>query len=79
MFIILQLLSIKTIYKTQLLDKLKNYDGYNITYINSLKKFIQKNIKYDENLAKQCVYRLQAFDKVRKNDFTKITPIDYFI
>tara|TARA_R110000824_G_scaffold277423_1_gene465638 strand:+ start:332 stop:1525 length:1194 start_codon:yes stop_codon:yes gene_type:complete len=74
-----QLLSIKTIYKTQLLDKLKNYDGYNITYINSLKKFIQKNIKYDENLAKQCVYRLQAFDKVRKNDFTKITPIDYFI
>jgi organic radical activating enzyme len=74
-----QILSIKTIYKNQLLDKLKKYNGYNITYINSLKKFIQKNIKYDENLAKQCVYRLQAFDKIRKNNFTKITPIDYFI
>ena len=62
-----------------MLDKLKNYNGFNSEFVNSLKNFIQTNIDYKENLAKQCVYRLQAFDKVRKNDFTKIIPVDYFI
>ena len=74
-----QLLSIKTVFKNQMLDKLKNYNGFNSEFVNSLKNFIQTNIDYKENLAKQCVYRLQAFDKVRKNDFTKIIPVDYFI
>jgi MoaA/NifB/PqqE/SkfB family radical SAM enzyme len=74
-----QLLSLKTNIKKQMIENFENYKGFNVSYVNALTKFIEQNIEYDENLAKQCIYRLKSFDKTRKNHFTEIIPIDYFI
>ena len=71
--------SIKTKYKLDLMQKCKLYNGHNKNFINFIEKHLEENLTYDTNLAKQCVYRLKTFDKVRKNSFETIIPIDYFI
>ena len=74
-----QLSSIKKHIKEEFLNQIKEYKGYNISYVNSVCSFIKKNIEYNPVLAKQCVRRLEITDRVRKNDFKEIIPIDYFI
>ena len=74
-----QLSSIKKEIKINFLNQLKNYDGYNSYYVNAIRSFIEKNLEYDPVLEKQCVSRLQAIDKIRKNNFQEIVPIDYFV
>jgi len=74
-----QFYSIKKHIKEDFLNQIKNYDGYNISYVDSLRLFTQQNIEYDPTLAKQCVYRLKTLDRIRKNNFEEIIPIDYFI
>lgn len=74
-----QLNSIKKQIKINFLDRIKNYHGYNINYVNALRSFIEKNIEHNPVLAKQCVQRLETLDKVRKNNFQEIIPVDYFI
>jgi len=71
--------SIKTKHKLDLIQKCKLYNGYNKNFVNFIEKHLEENLTYDTNLAKQCVYRLKTFDKVRKNSFETIIPIDYFI
>lgn len=74
-----QLNSIKKQIKISFLDRIKNYHGYNTNYVNAIRCFIEKNIDYNPILAQQCVQRLATLDKVRKNNFQEIIPIDYFI
>jgi organic radical activating enzyme len=74
-----QLSSIKQTIKENFLERIKKYKGHNISYVISLRSHIQNNIEYNPVLAKQCVYRLEAMDKIRKNNFKEIIPIDYFI
>jgi organic radical activating enzyme len=76
---VFKLTSIKTEYKEKFLEKFKNYNGYNIEYVNSLLSFIKNNLMYDPLMGEKCVERLQIFDKIRKNSFQDIIPIDYFI
>ena len=71
--------SIKSSIKKELIEKFKTYKGYNKEYVESVMAYIISNIDYNKNLAKRCVERLQTFDKVRKTNFEKIIPIDYFL
>ena len=71
--------SMKTKHKLELLKTLKNYYGHNQNFVESLCAFIEKNLNYDKNQAQTCVYRLQAFDKIRNTNFQKIIPIDYLL
>ena len=74
-----QIQSIKTKYKEGILDSFENYNGHNKKYVSAVTNFIKHNMDYNVNLAKQCVYRLKSFDKVRKNKFQDVIPVDYFI
>jgi organic radical activating enzyme len=73
------LLSIKQKVKENFLEQIKNYKGYNLPYVISLRSHIRNNIEHDPKLAEQCVHRLETIDKIRKKDFKKIIPIDYFL
>lgn len=74
-----QLLSIKKEVKKNFIKQFENYKDYNLPYITALRTFVHKNMDYDPLLAKQCVSRLKILDNVRKNNFEKIIPLDYFI
>ena len=74
-----KLSSIKKKYKEDFLNRLENYKGFNIYYVNAVKSFVKENIEYDQKLANQCIDRLKSFDRIRKNNFQEIIPIDYFI
>ena len=74
-----QLSAIKTKYKEDFLKRFENYKGYNSKFMDAVSNFVRSNLDHDENLADQCVSRLRAFDKVRKNNFQNIIPVDYFL
>lgn len=74
-----QLSAIKTKYKQDFLKRFENYKGYNSKFMDAVSNFVRSNLDHDETLADQCVSRLQAFDKVRKNNFQNIIPVDYFL
>lgn len=74
-----QLSSLKKTVKETLLEQLTKYKGYNSSYVIALCSHIQNNIEYNPILAKQCIDRLETMDKIRKNNFKEIIPIDYFI
>ena len=61
------------------LKRFENYKGYNSKFMDAVSNFVRSNLDHDENLADQCVSRLRAFDKVRKNNFQNIIPVDYFL
>ena len=71
--------AVKTKYKEDFLTDMQNYNGYNKVFVDTVKSYVTGNLTYDKSLAEQCVSRLQSFDKVRKNSFTKVVPVDYFI
>lgn len=71
--------AVKTEHKKDFLSVMQNYDGHNKTFVDTVKNFVSGNLAHDKNLAEQCVLRLKTFDKVRKNSFTKVVPVDYFI
>lgn len=71
--------SLKTKYKKEFINHFAGYTGYNLKFINSIVSFVKNNLEYNKDLGELCVKRLQDFDKVRKNNFQDIIPLDYFV
>lgn len=65
--------------KRSLLQRLQDYQGYNKDFVTAVSKHVDLNISQDKKLAKQCLDRLQAFDRVRQTDHTRIIPVDFLI
>lgn len=74
-----KLQTIKTKYKDDLLEKLKEYQGYNKDFVISVCEHIKNNIDYDQTLASKALERLKIFDKARGTNFKNIILEDYFI
>lgn len=65
--------------KLEFVEKLKKYKGHNQDFISSIIKFILQNVEQNKNLTEVTIKHLKSIDKVRKNNFEEIIPIDYLI
>jgi len=62
--------------KEEFLTKTENYAGYNKLFIDFIRDRTKKYIKHDLELSKKVIKHLEYFDKVRKNSYKDIIPID---
>jgi organic radical activating enzyme len=62
--------------KEKFLIDTENYKGLNKEFINFVRNATQENIKQDKILTADCIKHLEDFDKVRKNSYKDIIPID---
>jgi sulfatase maturation enzyme AslB (radical SAM superfamily) len=62
--------------KKDFLAKTDNYNGYNKPFIDFVRNKTKKYINHDFNLSKKVIRHLEYFDKVRKNSYKDIIPID---
>jgi hypothetical protein len=62
--------------KKDFLAKTDNYNGYNKPFIDFVRNKTKKYINHDFALSKKVIRHLEYFDKVRKNSYKDIIPID---
>jgi len=62
--------------KENFLVDTQNYQGLNKEFINFVRKATQENIEQDKKLTTDCIKHLVKLDKVRKNSYKDIIPID---
>ena len=65
--------------KEQFLKDTENYNGYNKSFINFVRDRTKKYIDHKPELSKKVIKHLALFDKVRKNSYKDIIPIDNII
>ena len=65
--------------KEQFLVDTENYKGYNQSFIDFVRDRTRKHLDYKPELAKKVIKHLTLFDKVRKNSYKDIIPIDNII
>ncbi len=62
--------------KEDFLAKTENYTGYNKSFIDFVRNSTKKYIDHKTKLSKKVIKHLEYFDKVRKNSYKDIIPID---
>jgi len=65
--------------KENFLVDTENYQGLNKEFINFVRNATQENIQQDKKLTTDCIKHLVKLDKVRKNSYKDIIPIDNLI
>jgi sulfatase maturation enzyme AslB (radical SAM superfamily) len=62
--------------KEKFLADTEHYVGLNKEFINFVRNATQENIKQDKTLAADCISHLEKFDRVRKNSYKDIIPVE---
>ena len=65
--------------KQQFLKDTDDYNGYNRSFMNFVRDRTTKYIDHKPEMAKKVIKHLALFDKVRKNSYKDIIPIDNII
>ena len=65
--------------KERFLIDTENYTGYNKSFIDFVRDRTIKHIDHKPELAKKVIKHLTLFDKIRKNSYKDIIPIDNII
>ncbi len=65
--------------KEQFLIDTANYQGYNRSFIDFVRDRTVKHLDHKPDLSKKVIKHLTIFDKVRKNSYKDIIPIDNII
>lgn len=64
--------------KEKFVAKTKHYKGFNIKFIDYVRKLSIENMKQDKNLTNKCRTHLEFLDRARKNDYKQIIPVENF-
>lgn len=62
--------------KKKFLADTERYVGLNKGFIDFVRNATQENIKQDKTLAADCINHLDKFDRIRKNSYKDIIPIE---
>jgi len=62
--------------KEKFLSDTEDYKGLNKEFINFVRNATQENIEQDNRLTTECIKHLDKLDKVRKNSYKDVIPID---
>jgi len=62
--------------KQQFIDATQNYQGFNLKFVEYVRKASQEYLKQDHDLTRECVEHLSEFDAVRKNSYKDIIPVE---
>ena len=65
--------------KENFLKDTENYNGYNKSFMDFVRDRTIKYIDHKPELTKKVIKHLTLFDKVRKNSYKDIIPIDNII
>ena len=65
--------------KQQFLKDTDDYNGYNKSFMDFVRDRTTKYIDHKPDLAQKVIKHLTIFDKVRKNSYKDIIPIDNII
>ena len=65
--------------KEKFIKDTKNYNGYNKSFMDFVRDRTKKYITHKPELTKKVIKHLALFDKVRKNSYKDIIPIDNII
>jgi organic radical activating enzyme len=62
--------------KEEFLAKTENYAGYNKSFIDFIRNKTKKYIEHDPNMSIKAIKHLEYLDKVRKNSYKNVIPLD---
>ena len=68
--------SLTKIAKQNFLQQTKNYNGYNKSFIDFIRDRTAKHMGQKTELSKKVIQHLSLFDKVRKNSYKNIIPLE---
>ena len=68
--------SLTKIAKQNFLQQTKNYNGYNKFFIDFIRDRTAKHMGQKTELSKKVIQHLSLFDKVRKNSYKNIIPLE---
>jgi len=61
--------------KQKFMEQTQGYKGFNKNFIEYVRNMSIESIEQDTDLTHQLIAHLSKFDKIRKNDYSKIIPI----